>query len=106
MPTFRKKPVVIKAYQFDINKLNVVCDPDIITRYPGDMPDWTPRDCRFFIETLEGAMEVRQGDWVVTGISGEKYPCKDQIFRASYDLVIGTDEHGSILVVENWLTTD
>lgn len=35
-------------------------------------------------------MEVNEGDYIITGIKGEKYPCKPEIFEASYDLV--TDE--------------
>lgn len=39
------------------------------------------------IKTLEGWYNVTPGDWIITGISGEKYPCKDDIFRKTYDPV-------------------
>lgn len=40
-----------------------------------------------YIETLEGFMKVSKGDWVITGIKGEKYPCKPGIFKETYELV-------------------
>lgn len=39
------------------------------------------------IETLEGAMSVGLGDWVIQGVEGEFYPCKDSIFTATYEVV-------------------
>ena len=57
---FRKKPVVIEAYQTD--KVMV-------------------------IHTLEGAMTAQIGDWIITGLRGEQYPCKPDIFEKSYELV-------------------
>ena len=39
------------------------------------------------IDTLEGGHTVCPGDWVITGIAGERYPCKDKIFRATYEAV-------------------
>lgn len=48
-------------------------------------------DCVFkyhgWIDTLEGGHIVCPGDWVITGVEKEKYPCKDQIFRKTYDPV-------------------
>lgn len=38
----------------------------------------------FYISTLEGKMRVIQGDWIVTGIHGEHYPVKDEIFKKTY----------------------
>lgn len=40
-----------------------------------------------YVETLEGRMQVSPGDWIITGVKGEKYPCKDEIFRATYEPV-------------------
>jgi len=39
------------------------------------------------IETLEGTMIGEPGDWLITGVAGEQYPCKDNIFRATYEPV-------------------
>ena len=40
------------------------------------------------IMTLEGAMEVTPGDYIITGVAGEKYPCKPDIFAATYEPVL------------------
>lgn len=44
-------------------------------------------DCNAAVETLEGVMKVLPGDWIVTGIAGEKYPCKNEIFQKTYEMV-------------------
>ncbi len=47
-----------------------------------------PRDGSWgYIETLEGPLHVQSGDWIITGIQGEKYPCKPDIFLATYEAV-------------------
>lgn len=57
---FRKRPVVIEAYQ---------------------------TDQKMIIHTLEGDMTAQVGDWIITGLRGEQYPCKPDIFEKSYELV-------------------
>lgn len=39
------------------------------------------------IHTLEGNMEIADGDWIITGVKGERYPCKNDIFELTYELV-------------------
>ena len=58
MAKYRKKPVVIEAYQTD----------KIVK-----------------IATLEGTMRAEEGDWIITGVKGERYPCKPDIFEATYE---------------------
>jgi len=41
-----------------------------------------------FIRTLEGDMEVSPGDWIITGIANERYPCKAHIFEATYEPIL------------------
>ncbi|AOT24635.1 hypothetical protein G4_46 [Propionibacterium phage G4] len=48
-----------------------------------------PSDGSFMIATLEGVMHARRGDWIIRGIAGEIYPCRDDIFRATYEPVEG-----------------
>lgn len=60
MPKYRKKPVVIEAYQTTES---------------------------FLIPTLEGTMKADIGDWIITGVNGEQYPCKPDIFIKTYDKV-------------------
>lgn len=60
MPLFRKKPVVIEAIQ--------------ITR-------------EMTVKTLEGTMKGNPGDWLITGVQGEQYFCRDDIFKETYEKV-------------------
>jgi hypothetical protein len=39
-----------------------------------------------YIDTLEGRHHVQFGDWIITGVKGEKYPCKPDIFEMTYEL--------------------
>ena len=59
MPKFRKKPVLIEAVRNDGPAYDIV--------------------------TMEGTMRCDTGDWEITGVKGEKYPCKPDIFEATYD---------------------
>jgi hypothetical protein len=73
MAKFRKKPVVIEAEQYLPGKPVPA----------GVEPMWGG----LFILTLEGNMQVSPGDWVITGVNGEKYPCKPDIFEKTYEPV-------------------
>jgi len=73
---FRKKPVVIDAEQYQGQIIAGVCEEDGHGIYGAH------------IHTLEGAFHVSLGDWVITGVKGERYPCKPDIFEATYELVI------------------
>jgi hypothetical protein len=42
-----------------------------------------------FIQTLEGTMEARPGDWIIKGVQGEFHPCKPDIFEATYEAMDG-----------------
>jgi hypothetical protein len=77
---YRKKPVVIEAWQWNCQ----VTD--------GPMPDWLlsvaqgTADLReLIIPTLEGKLTASPGDWIIRGIKGEVYPCKPDIFEATYE---------------------
>jgi len=62
---FRKKPVVIEAYQ---------------------------TDKELEIETLEGTMHASIGDWIITGVKGEPYPCKPDVFEKTYEPAVEVKE--------------
>lgn len=91
MKKYRKKPVVIEAVCW--NGGNTV----LVTQWAQgdvDLPDrWimkTDRDgspCALIIPTLEGDHEARVGDWIIKGVAGEFYPCKPEIFAATYEAV-------------------
>lgn len=83
MKKFRKKPVVIEAVQItDATFDNPHPNPDHI---PGVVYD--PRDRTVHIHTLEGEMTGQIGDWIIRGIKGELYPCKPDVFEATYESV-------------------
>ncbi len=78
MAKYRKKPVVIDATQF--NKLG---DHPAVVEHK-DSPTG------FGIYTLENVgsiYEVTVGDWIITGVAGEVYACKDVVFQATYETV-------------------
>jgi|SRR5580700_9824576 hypothetical protein len=52
-----------------------------------DLEDESPADCGW-VPTLEGGHVAQKGDWIITGVKGEKYPCKPDIFAATYELVV------------------
>lgn len=91
---FRKKPVVIEAEQFTTN--NEVGSPtmDRIINWinQGQTLDDKNRiawhnGTDIFIQTLEGEMRATVGDWIIKGVKGEFYPCKSDIFEATYEAV-------------------
>jgi hypothetical protein len=78
MARYRKRPVVIEAVQYDGDT----------TALPYDMGTAIVRSVAggsCFIDTLEGSMECRVGDWIIRGVKGEFYPCKPDIFAATYE---------------------
>ncbi len=77
---FRKKPVVIDAIQW----MGHISDIE----YFIDSIDYYVRGKSLFIPTLEGDMETSIGDWIIRGVVGEFYPCKNNVFVATYDKVI------------------
>jgi hypothetical protein len=79
MPKFRKKPVVIEAWQFNEAELT----PDWLSWSDA----WSLKEGHGEIETLEGIMTARPGDWIIKGVKGEIYPCKPDIFEATYEPV-------------------
>lgn len=82
MAQYRKKPVVIEAEQWDGKNLNndesMFQLGAVIIKNDGS---------EFLVSTLEGVMAGQIGDWLIRGIKGELYPCKPDIFAATYELV-------------------
>ena len=78
MSRYRKKPVVVDATQFTEANGPSLVGPGIALRH-------TP-DGQWFldIDTLEGTMTADIGDWIITGVNGERYPCKPDIFAKTY----------------------
>jgi len=79
---FRKKPVVIEAFEYRSGEQRGEVAADVVAgnvRYP--------EDGTMLIRTLEGEMCAQPGDWIIRGIKGELYPCKPDIFAATYEPV-------------------
>ena len=87
MPKYRKKPVEIEAFRFTIP-------------IEGDMPRWLHQamqdgtvvfhggeDPHLIIQALEGDHRANRRDWLIQGVQGEIYPCKPDIFQATYEPV-------------------
>lgn len=77
MGQYRKKPVVIEAWQIGSDE---------------DKPSWLVNDPNvtynghyYEIKTLEGTMHGSDGDWLIRGVSDEIYPCKPDIFAKTYE---------------------
>jgi hypothetical protein len=111
---YRKKPVVIEATQWFKNgdhpqdyhkKTEYTSAYRRCKGWEGDIVRYYRRpecdgyaDCKLcgcimnrhgWIDTLEGGHIVCPGDWIITGIKGEHYPCKPDIFEATYEEVVG-----------------
>lgn len=84
MPKFRKKPVVIEASQFLFGPGHVV---EVGKAMFMEFPIKYEPEVGLYLEipTLEGVMRALEGDWIITGVNGEKYPCKPDIFEKTYE---------------------
>lgn len=83
---FKKKPVIIEAVKYT-PFAQIPGVTEVIEHSYKDKDDTLFHVKRAFIKTLEGDMEVSDGDWVITGVQGEKYPCKPDIFEQTYEPV-------------------
>ena len=102
---FRKKPVVIEAYQWK--------ESDALNLRGKGWPQWLVDATRSnegedqivsqsfdgyaTIKTLEGEMRADIGDWIIRGINGELYPCKPDIFAATYEPADATTSTGPVV---------
>jgi hypothetical protein len=88
-----KKAVVIDAIQVKANNFDRICDfmgctPEQVLNPMSDIDEFgDSRDpyLGVIIETLEGKMQANIGDMIIKGVKGEFYPCKPDIFKATYD---------------------
>lgn len=94
MAKFRKKPVVIEAITFDEliehgrSNLtgNIIGGMPWSFEYAGQAITHENDEC-YLIPTLEGTMKFTPDDMLITGVQGEIYPCKKDIFEATYEAV-------------------
>jgi len=89
---FRKKPVVIDAVRIEKEMMQTapewlikaVNEGGVVFTGLGRFTQNVPFAC---VNTIEGTMRGIDGDWIIRGVKGELYPCKDDIFRATYEPV-------------------
>ncbi len=84
MPKFRKKSVVVEAEQFKPYHTPRQWPSDVVLNPAGRHGDCNEPAC-FVIPTLEGDMTVTPGDWIITDVKGERYPCTPDIFEQTYE---------------------
>ena len=100
MGKYRKKPVVIEAHQWFKNNDhpedgNHLTEGEVVRfyRHPNVMGEKICEKCgktmhnHGWIDTLEGGHTVCPADWIITGVEGERYPCKPDIFDKTYEAV-------------------
>ena len=91
-----KKPVTIEALLWDganllqvenftESKLKDIDSGDFILHKANEFVSFNCLTQKLFIMTLEGEMKVSTGDYIIKGVKGEFYPCKPEIFKATYD---------------------
>lgn len=107
---FVKKPVEVDAVKYD--------GPEDIspssTEPPGEWPgvEWEPDSpveptgLIPVIKTLEGTMRVMPGDWIITGVEGEHYPCKPSVFEKSYAPIPEPPPEGVVDLAEERIKRD
>ena len=94
MSRYRKKPIVIEAFQMtEARRINNVDWPNWLheawNKEPGEGSVWIalddPARLKLVCGTLEGIHRIDWNDWIIQGIKGELYPCKPDIFAATYE---------------------
>ena len=87
MAKYRKKPVIIDAEIYtDLVSVSRIIDMNGSAIGINNSPEG------LYIHTLEGTMLASKGDYIIKGIKGEIYPCKPDIFEATYESIILTEE--------------
>jgi hypothetical protein len=86
MSRFRKKPVEVEAVRVPLSAKDVA-GWDALIKFLETGATWSGGNYSGFvlIETLEGTMQGSAGDWIIRGVKGEFYPCKPDIFDATYE---------------------
>jgi hypothetical protein len=88
MAKYRKKPVVIDAIQWHGNNAQAVgAWAEGFGPLQFTFASALDGTIALSIPTLEGVMHANRGDWIIRGVYGEFYPCKADIFEATYEMV-------------------
>lgn len=84
--TYEKRPVRIQAWQWDGTRAGALAIKSWANDEHGTLFNFLGSDEQnyFAVFTLEGMMQITADDYVIRGLAGEYYPCKPEIFAASY----------------------
>ena len=85
MENYRKKPIVIQAVQWDGTEQHAL-EIASIEDFKGKINYGEKKFVKFYIDTLEGMMQVSPNDYIIKGVKGEFYPCKPDIFELTYEI--------------------
>ena len=90
MAKYMKKSIPVEAVQYNkgledgIDDMHTAVNSGLnVNFYKSPLEDGS---CPFIL-TLEGKHYISKGDYIITGINGERYPCKEEIFLKSYELI-------------------
>ena len=90
MAKYRKKPVVVEAWHLPEHwpdPTAEMCLHWMVDAYGETITDDPDHPQGMLIHTMEGIMLADPGDWIIRGVEGELYPCKNLVFLATYELV-------------------
>ena len=85
MHRYVKKPIEVEAVQWTGDNRPEIWDFCSLSYFNMDMESG---EFKLILQTLEGEMEALKGDYIIKGIKGEFYPCKEDIFKLTYDEVL------------------
>ena len=92
---YRKKPIEVDAIQFTNENKDQVFNFITCNKYPTFDKDNNPT---IKIQTLEGDITASFGDWIIKGVANEFYPCRNDIFKKTYDLAESNLEKETIKI--------
>lgn len=109
MAKYRKRPVEVEAFKWTGGP-DQTEDPEWIVEAIGDgtvlFENRGTPDVALLVRTLEGTMRAERGDYIIKGIKGELYPCKPDVFEATYDEVPGQMDWKRAVVRANDILND
>ena len=85
---FRKRPIIIEAIKLiyeNVSAIRIFIGAGLLADNKPELN--LEKEMVLYIPTLEGLMTAKEGDWIIKGVQGEFYPCKPDIFQATYEKV-------------------
>lgn len=93
---YRKRPVVVEAHHIAPD-MTLIQFESLLTWMGESVAYWSfdrekPAGIFISIKTLEGNMKASEGDFIIKGVKGEFYPCRQDIFEQTYEIAPGSFE--------------